>query len=251
MGNRDTSPLHHRSHRDISRELSPRRRRLEEEDEERKDRESSRVRRDNLLPNYFADNRSELSSGSSLTGFNHKVDRQLEETCAKYADDRRSACRTPLSHPYESRTTATRHSHTDPVQIPTNPAGSATATDSFPGPCRHIASRTIPTIGPLVVPVAHPSISPASWRSATPPSPQPSTIGSSLRSRSSGRPTPVRPVVRQWFHPRCQPKAMSNCAAPPQAHPAPPLPAPPPPHSCPAAMQASPFRCPRPATFPI
>lgn len=134
MGNRDTSPLHHRSHRDISRELSPRRRRLEEEDEERKDRESSRVRRDNLLPNYFADNRSELSSGSSLTGFNHKVDRQLEETCAKYADDRRSACRTPLSHPYESRTTATRHSHTDPVQIPTNPAGSATATDSFPRP---------------------------------------------------------------------------------------------------------------------
>ncbi|XP_033161959.1 microtubule-associated protein futsch isoform X3 [Drosophila mauritiana] len=134
LGNRDTSPLHHRSHRDISRELSPRRRRLEEEDEERKDRESSRVRRDNLLPNYFADNRSELSSGSSLTGFNHKVDRQLEETCAKYADDRRSACRTPLSHPYESRTTATRHSHTDPVQIPANPAGSATATDSFPRP---------------------------------------------------------------------------------------------------------------------
>ncbi|XP_043657089.1 microtubule-associated protein futsch isoform X4 [Drosophila teissieri] len=134
LGNRDTSPVHHRSHRDVSRELSPRRRRLEEEDEERKDRESSRVRRDNLLPNYFADNRSELSSGSSLTGFNHKVDRQLEETCAKYADDRRSACRTPLSHPYESRTTATRHSHTDPVQIPAKPAGSATATDSFPRP---------------------------------------------------------------------------------------------------------------------
>ncbi|XP_026835343.1 microtubule-associated protein futsch isoform X1 [Drosophila erecta] len=138
LGHRDTSPLHHRSHRDVSRELSPRRRRLEEEDEERKDRESSRVRRDNLLPNYFADNRSELSSGSSLTGFNHKVDRQLEETCAKYADDRRSACRTPLSHPYESRTTATatatRHSHTDPVQIPAKPAGSATATDSFPRP---------------------------------------------------------------------------------------------------------------------
>ncbi|XP_017085453.2 titin homolog isoform X2 [Drosophila eugracilis] len=131
LGNRETSPLHHRSHREVSRELSPRRRRLEEEDEERKDRESSRVRRDNLLPNYFADNRSELSSGSSLTGFNHKVDRQLEETCAKYADDRRSACRTPLSHPFESRTTATRHSHTDPVQIQATATGT---TDSFPRP---------------------------------------------------------------------------------------------------------------------
>nr|XP_017038169.2 titin isoform X2 [Drosophila kikkawai] len=130
---RDTSPLHYRSHRDMSRDLSPRRRRLEEEEEERerrerereRERESSRVRRDNLLPNYSADNRSELSSGSSLTGFNHKVDRQLEETCAKYADDaRRSACRTPLSHPYESRSTATRQHqhHTDPVQ------------DSFPRP---------------------------------------------------------------------------------------------------------------------
>ncbi|KAH8247395.1 hypothetical protein KR038_003705, partial [Drosophila bunnanda] len=136
---RDTSPLHYRSHRDMSRDLSPRRRRLgeQEEEEERerrerepererdRERESSRVRRDNLLPNYSADNRSELSSGSSLTGFNHKVDRQLEETCAKYADDaRRSACRTPLSHPYESRSTATRHQqhHTDPVQ------------DSFPRP---------------------------------------------------------------------------------------------------------------------
>uniref|UniRef100_A0A6P4E2S6 Titin n=1 Tax=Drosophila rhopaloa TaxID=1041015 RepID=A0A6P4E2S6_DRORH len=134
LGGRDTSPLHYRSHREVSRELSPRRRRLEEEDEERKDRESSRVRRDNLLPNYFADNRSELSSGSSLTGFNHKVDRQLEETCAKYADDaRRSACRTPLSHPYESRTTATRL-HTDPVQIHATTTGSAGATDSFPRP---------------------------------------------------------------------------------------------------------------------
>ncbi|XP_020810970.1 LOW QUALITY PROTEIN: titin [Drosophila serrata] len=134
---RDTSPLHYRSHRDMSRDLSPRRRRLEEQEEEEererrerereRERESSRVRRDNLLPNYSADNRSELSSGSSLTGFNHKVDRQLEETCAKYADDaRRSACRTPLSHPYESRSTATRHQqpshHTDPVQ------------DSFPRP---------------------------------------------------------------------------------------------------------------------
>ncbi|XP_041565580.1 serine/arginine repetitive matrix protein 2 isoform X2 [Drosophila elegans] len=140
---RDTSPLHHRSHREVSRELSPqRRRRLEEEDEERKDRESSRVRRDNLLPNYFADNRSELSSGNSLTGFNHKVDRQLEETCAKYADDaRRSACRTPLSHPYESRTTATRLHHTDPVQIQATTTGSSSgsgsgtsAVDSFPRP---------------------------------------------------------------------------------------------------------------------
>ncbi|XP_036674111.3 titin isoform X1 [Drosophila suzukii] len=137
LGNRETSP--YRSHREVGRELSPRRRRLEEEDEERKDRESSRVRRDNLLPNYFADNRSELSSGSSLTGFNHKVDRQLEETCAKYADDaRRSACRTPLSHPYESRTTATAtrhsHSHTDPVQIQASTTGSASAIDSFPRP---------------------------------------------------------------------------------------------------------------------
>ncbi|KAH8247168.1 hypothetical protein KR032_011596, partial [Drosophila birchii] len=152
---RDTSPLHYRSHRDMSRDLSPRRRRLEEEEEERererrerereRERESSRVRRDNLLPNYSADNRSELSSGSSLTGFNHKVDRQLEETCAKYADDaRRSACRTPLSHPYESRSTATRqhqHHHTDPVQDhfprpvspyrqPYEPRGPAVATSS-------------------------------------------------------------------------------------------------------------------------
>ncbi|XP_060649511.1 uncharacterized protein LOC132786836 isoform X1 [Drosophila nasuta] len=99
---RGASPPHYRSHRDISRELSPRRGREAEEQEER---ESSRVRRDNMLPNYFVDNRSELSSCNSLTKF-HKVDRQLEETCAKYADDRRSASRSPLSSPYESRTSA-------------------------------------------------------------------------------------------------------------------------------------------------
>lgn len=161
----------------------------------------------------------------------------------------------PVAHRWAIRTSPAPQPHATATQIQSR--SQPTQQDQLlqqivsPGPCRHIASRTIPTIGPLVVPVAHPSISPASWRSATPPSPQPSTIGSSLRSRSSGRPTPVRPVVRQWFHPRCQPKAMSNCAAPPQAHPAPPLPAPPPPHSCPAAMQAPPFRCPRPATFPI
>ncbi|XP_017143582.2 titin isoform X2 [Drosophila miranda] len=139
---RDVSPLHHRSHRDISRDLSPRRRRGEQEDrEEREERESSRVRRDNMLPNYFADNRSELSSGSSLTKF-HKVDRQLEETCAKYADDRRSACRTPLSSPYETRSSATRHtttnynynSTTTTTTTGTTIAGTATATDSFPRP---------------------------------------------------------------------------------------------------------------------
>ncbi|KAH8307692.1 hypothetical protein KR044_009507, partial [Drosophila immigrans] len=96
---RGSSPPHHRSHRDISRDLSPRHRREVEE------RESSRVRRDNMLPNYSVDNRSELSSCNRLTKF-HKVDRQLEETCAKYADDRRSASRSPLSSPYESRTSA-------------------------------------------------------------------------------------------------------------------------------------------------
>ncbi|XP_032288894.1 microtubule-associated protein futsch isoform X2 [Drosophila virilis] len=115
-----TSPPHHRSHRDISRELSPRRRREAEELEER---ESSRVRRDNMLPNYLDDNRSELSSCNSLTKF-HKVDRQLEETCAKYADDKRSACKSPLSSPYESRTTATRYNTTT-----ANPT-----VDSFPRP---------------------------------------------------------------------------------------------------------------------
>ncbi|XP_034660300.1 titin-like isoform X2 [Drosophila subobscura] len=140
---RDVSPLHHRSHRDLSRDLSPRRRR---EQEEREERESSRVRRDNMLPNYFADNRSELSSGSSLTKF-HKVDRQLEETCAKYADDRRSACRTPLSSPYETRSTATRQTTnynynynattttTTTTTTGTGTGSTATVTDSsFPRP---------------------------------------------------------------------------------------------------------------------
>ncbi|XP_068158019.1 microtubule-associated protein futsch isoform X3 [Drosophila tropicalis] len=126
---RASSPLHHRSHRDISRELSPRRRRDAEDMEER---ESSRVRRDNMLPNYFLDNRSDLSSGSSLTKF-HKVDRQLEETCAKYeADDRRSASRTPLSSPYESRTTATRYNSNN-----NNHTGTGTTTttaDTFQRP---------------------------------------------------------------------------------------------------------------------
>ncbi|KAH8267309.1 hypothetical protein KR018_005202, partial [Drosophila ironensis] len=103
---RDASPAHYRSHRELSREISPRRRRLMEEEDkeeqERRERDSSRVRRDILLPNYLTDNRSELSRGSSLTGFNHhKVDRQLEETYAKYAT------RTPLSHPYE--TPSVRH----------------------------------------------------------------------------------------------------------------------------------------------
>ncbi|KAH8318116.1 hypothetical protein KR074_009748, partial [Drosophila pseudoananassae] len=144
---RDQSPLHHRSHRELSREVSPRRRRQEEEEEEaqRRERESSRVRRDNLLPNYLTDNRSELSGGSSLTGFNHhKVDRQLEETCAKYAEDaRRSACRTPLSHPYETRSTAVRATprhYTDPDPAGTTGtglgvgAGAGASTDSFPRP---------------------------------------------------------------------------------------------------------------------
>lgn len=61
------------------------------------------------MPNYLADNRNEsaaaavASSRSSLTKF-HQVDRQLEETCARYADnDRRSASRSPLSSPYEAR----------------------------------------------------------------------------------------------------------------------------------------------------
>jgi len=119
---RAASPQHYRSHRDISRELSPRRRREAEEHEER---ENSRVRRDNMLPNYFADNRSELSSCNSLTKF-HKVDRQLEETCAKYADDRRSASRSPLSSPYESRTTTTTRYN--------NTTSTTTTSDSFPRP---------------------------------------------------------------------------------------------------------------------
>ncbi|XP_032306445.1 serine/arginine repetitive matrix protein 2 isoform X3 [Drosophila ananassae] len=144
---RDQSPLHYRSHRELSREVSPRRRRQEEDEEEaqRRERESSRVRRDNLLPNYLKDNRSELSGGSSLTGFNHhKVDRQLEETCAKYAEDaRRSACRTPLSHPYETRSTAVRATprhYTDPDPAGTSGtgigagAGAGASTDSFPRP---------------------------------------------------------------------------------------------------------------------
>lgn len=63
------------------------------------------------MPNYLADNPYEgagsadavASSRSSLTKF-HQVDRQLEETCARYADnDRRSASRSPLSSPYEAR----------------------------------------------------------------------------------------------------------------------------------------------------
>ncbi|XP_046865166.1 uncharacterized protein LOC6649543 isoform X3 [Drosophila willistoni] len=126
---RASSPLHHhRSHRDISRELSPRRRRDAEDMEER---ESSRVRRDNMLPNYFLDNRSDLSSGSSLTKF-HKVDRQLEETCAKYeADDRRSASRTPLSSPYESRTTATRYNNNNNTGTGTT---TTTTADTFQRP---------------------------------------------------------------------------------------------------------------------
>ncbi|KAL7731065.1 hypothetical protein ACLKA6_014277 [Drosophila palustris] len=119
---RAASPPHYRSHRDISRELSPRHRREAEEHEER---ESSRVRRDNMLPNYIVDIRSELSSCNSLTKF-HKVDRQLEETCAKYADDRRSASRSPLSSPYESRTTATTTRY--------NNNTATTSSDNFPRP---------------------------------------------------------------------------------------------------------------------
>lgn len=67
------------------------------------------------MPNYLADNRNEsaaaaaASSRSSLTKF-HQVDRQLEETCARYADnDRRSASRSPLSSPYEARNTTPRY----------------------------------------------------------------------------------------------------------------------------------------------
>lgn len=105
-------PTHARSHRDLSRDLSPRgrQRREREEREAREERENSRVRCDNKLPNYLADNnRSEDANAacnrSSLTKF-HQVDRQLEETCARYADnDRRSASRSPLSSPYEARTT--------------------------------------------------------------------------------------------------------------------------------------------------
>ncbi|EDV93101.1 GH19119 [Drosophila grimshawi] len=128
---RGISPPHHRSHRDISRELSPNRSRRREAEEELEERESSRVRRDNMLPNYFVDNRSELSSASSLTKF-HKVDRQLEETCAKYADDRRSACKSPLSSPYESRTTGTRYNSNNTTTATTTTQNAAV--DNFTRP---------------------------------------------------------------------------------------------------------------------
>lgn len=66
---RPTTPLQYHSNRDLRREISPRRRR----DEEREENES-RVRRDNLLPNIHTYNHSSLSH--SLTKF-HKVDSQL------------------------------------------------------------------------------------------------------------------------------------------------------------------------------
>ncbi|XP_039948063.1 extracellular matrix-binding protein ebh isoform X2 [Bactrocera tryoni] len=98
---RAASPLHHRSNRDIRREISPRRRREEERAEY-----ESRVRRENMLPNYYLfDNHRDVSS-SSLIKF-HKVDRQLDTY--KYDDrDRsssRSASRSPLRSPYGSRET--------------------------------------------------------------------------------------------------------------------------------------------------
>nr|XP_036224731.1 titin isoform X4 [Bactrocera oleae]XP_036224732.1 titin isoform X4 [Bactrocera oleae] len=98
---RAASPLHHRSNRDIRREISPRRRREEEHEEYQ-----SRVRRENMLPNYYLfDNHRDVSS-SSLIKF-HKVDRQLDTY--KYDDrDRsssRSASRSPLRSPYGSRET--------------------------------------------------------------------------------------------------------------------------------------------------
>ncbi|XP_030371722.1 uncharacterized protein LOC115622007 [Scaptodrosophila lebanonensis] len=127
---RAASPPHYRSHRDISREISPRRRR---DDEEREERESSRVRRDNMLPNYFLDQSSDLSSGHSLTKF-HKVDRQLEETYNKYADDRRSAARTPLSSPYESTRSTTRYTSNN-IYTTTTTATTTNATTSSDVTC--------------------------------------------------------------------------------------------------------------------
>uniref|UniRef100_A0A1I8MIT1 TBC1 domain family member 30 n=1 Tax=Musca domestica TaxID=7370 RepID=A0A1I8MIT1_MUSDO len=76
---RATSPsLQYHSNRDLRREISPRRRRTDEDREENE----SRVRRDNLLPNslYYPYNHSSLSPSShSLTKF-HKVDSQLIAT---------------------------------------------------------------------------------------------------------------------------------------------------------------------------
>ncbi|XP_036324182.1 titin isoform X2 [Rhagoletis pomonella] len=96
---RAASPLHHRSNRDLRREISPRRRHEEEREEYQ-----SRVRRENMLPNYsLYDSLRDVSSGS-LIKF-HKVDRQLDTYKCDERDrsSSRSASRSPLRSPYGSR----------------------------------------------------------------------------------------------------------------------------------------------------
>ncbi|XP_017483775.1 PREDICTED: uncharacterized protein LOC108372560 [Rhagoletis zephyria] len=93
------SPLHHRSNRDLRLEISPRRRHEEEREEYQ-----SRVRRENMLPNYsLYDSLRDVSSGS-LIKF-HKVDRQLDTYKCDERDrsSSRSASRSPLRSPYGSR----------------------------------------------------------------------------------------------------------------------------------------------------
>lgn len=98
---RAASPLHHRSTRDLHRDISPRRRRGDEEREEYE----SRVRRVNLLPNYLLDDSSEFSR-RSLTKF-YKVDNELDtyKVDDKARSSSRSASRSPLKSPYGSRET--------------------------------------------------------------------------------------------------------------------------------------------------
>lgn len=98
---RSTSPLQYHSNRDLRREMSPRRRRLDEEREENE----SRVRRDNLLPNsYYTYNHSSLSQSShSLTKF-HKVDSQL---ISNDVDDIDVELELELQQTYRQATTTT------------------------------------------------------------------------------------------------------------------------------------------------
>ncbi|XP_061401003.1 microtubule-associated protein futsch [Musca vetustissima] len=103
---RATSPLQYHSNRDLRREISPRRRRNEEDREENE----SRVRRDNLLPNslYYPYNHSSLSPSShSLTKF-HKVDSQLIAT-----NDDVDCIDVEIQQIYRQATTTTAHGSTE------------------------------------------------------------------------------------------------------------------------------------------
>lgn len=150
--------MHYRSHRDLSRDLSPRgrQRRDQEERAEREERENSRVRCDKKLPNYLAEEdvaASAASNRSSLTSKFHQVDRQLEETCARYADnDRRSASRSPLSSPYEARTARYNNSLTHNPHQPGGDTGFPRAVSPYRQPYYYDPSRSTPTrTGPTPV----------------------------------------------------------------------------------------------------